>query len=239
MRVSVAVPQGIGADLTDYAARAEALGFHGVYCFDHLVPVSDPAGPALEAVASLGAVAAATERVVVGSLVLRTTLRPPPVTAGVAATLAAIAPGRVVVGLGAGDGTSKAEMARFGLPFRSLDERVAGLADTVAAVRATGVEVWVGGRHPKVVEVARTADGWNLWEAGVDEPVDAPVPASWGGRVAPMGERPDVPLDGPDAIRRGLATLAAAGYEEVVASVVPVLSVPALERFAALADHHR
>lgn len=234
MKVSVAVPQGVGADLVDFSRRVESLGFHGIHCFDHLVPVSDPTRPAMEAAASLGAIAAATERLVVGALVLRSTLRPPETTAGIAATLQAIAPGRVVIGLGAGDRTTRAEVERFGLAFPPLDERVATLAASVAAVRAAGVEVWVGGNHPRVIEVAREADGWNRWEAPSDDHPDPIGWTSWGGRVAPFGGRPELELDG-SRVRTGLEALAAAGYDEVIASVVPVLDPAALERFAEIA----
>ena len=231
MKVSVAVPQGIGAGLVDFAKRAESLGFHGVYCFDHLVPVSDPMRPAMEATASLGAIAAATEHVVVGSLVLRATLRPPEVTAGIAATLRAVAPDRVVVGLGAGDRTTRREMHRFGLPFPPLAERIGALAAAVAAVQGSGAKAWVGGSHPSVVEVARQADGWNRWETRTEEPFEPVGWTSWGGRVAPLGDRPDLELGG-SGLRPGLDALGEAGYDEVIASVVPVLDPAALERFA-------
>ncbi len=234
MKVSVAVPQGIGADLVDFARRAESLGFHGLYCFDHLVPVSDPSRPAMEAAASLGAVAGATDRIVIGSLVLRATLRPPGITAGMAATLQAIAPGRVVIGLGAGDRTTRPEVARFGLPFPSLSERVAILEESVVAVQGEGVAAWVGGSHRDVVEVARRSDGWNRWEPSPDDRFESIGWTSWGGRVAPLGGRPDLDLDGSD-VATGLDALARVGYDEVIASVVPVLDPEALERFAAIA----
>lgn len=239
MRVSVALPQRLGDDLVERARTVEALGFDGVWCFDHLIPLGDPRGPATEATAALGAVASATERVTVGPLVMRAGLRPVAVTAAIARTLAAVAPERAVVGLGAGDRLTRPETERFGLDFPGLAGRVERLAEAVAAVRATGVPVWVGGRHPAVVEIASGADGWNLWEVPPGEVATLAAgwtggTLSWGGRVAPLGGRPDLALDGPETTRLALAELAAAGVAEVTLTPVPADEPERLEDLAEL-----
>jgi len=225
VKVSVAVPQRLGADLVPHARLAEDLGFWAVYCFDHLVPVSDPLGPALEAAVALGAVAAATTRVVVGSLVLRVTLRPPEVTAGIAATLAAVAPGRASIGLGIGDASSAGELGRFGLPFPPLAARLDLLRATVDALGAVDVSVLVGGTHPAVVEVAQAVGAHNLWEIAptdIGRYATAGVALAWAGRAAPKGGRPDLLADGADTIARLVGRLTDQGVDEVVFTPVPV-----------------
>jgi alkanesulfonate monooxygenase SsuD/methylene tetrahydromethanopterin reductase-like flavin-dependent oxidoreductase (luciferase family) len=220
VKVSLALPQRLGAELIEVARLVERLGFDGVFCFDHLVPTADPRAPATEAVAALGSIAAATDRARVGSLVLRAGLRPGFVVAGIAATLAMVAPGRAVVGLGIGDRSSEPEAARFGSTVGPVAERAVLLAEAVDAARDTGVEVWVGGRHPSVRDVALRADALNLWEVHPDDLPSVPIPLTWGGRVAPAGGRPDVLLDGPDGIDAGLRLLRAAGVGEVVLTPV-------------------
>jgi len=60
------------------AVAAEAAGVDGVFVYDHLFRFAADGShrPALECVALLGAVAAATRRVLVGTLVARASLRP-------------------------------------------------------------------------------------------------------------------------------------------------------------------
>lgn len=242
MRWSLALSQRLGTELLAHAGRAGDLGFDGVFVFDHLVPLGDRCAPATEAAASLGALAA-TSSVPVGSLVLRATLRPPAVTAAIAATVARIAAVPPVIGLGAGDRLTRDESDRFGLAFPPLDERLAVLEESVEAVRATGVTCWVGGLHPRVRAIAATADGWNLWEpepdrlaallADVDRPDGWVV--SWGGRIAIGSDRDDMWLSGdPGRIRDRLAHLSSLGIDEVVLAPLPPTDLGALDRLAAL-----
>ncbi|MGH8875087.1 MAG: LLM class flavin-dependent oxidoreductase, partial [Acidimicrobiia bacterium] len=172
--VSVTLPQfrTDARPLLEAAGTAERLGMAGVFIFDHLVPVGSPHRPVLEGAVSLGAVAAATSAMKVGTLVMRATLRPPEVTAGVAATAAAVASGRTVIGLGAGDRLSESEAERFGLELTDPAGRVQRLGETLRAVRRAipGVEVWVGGRSQAVREMAADlADGWNAWGAAPEQ----------------------------------------------------------------------
>ena len=134
----------------DLARSLGSLGFTGMFVFDHLVPIGDPRRPVLEGAATLGAVAAISSARV-GSLVTRATLRAPMITAGIATALAAIAPGRSVLGLGAGDKMSEDEAVRYGMDRPGLTERLSLLEETIALVRLTApsLPVWVGGRHPR------------------------------------------------------------------------------------------
>jgi len=180
------------------AAAAEASGLDGVFAYDHLFR-RDAQGnrrPALEMFALMGAVAGATERVAVGSLVARATLRPYATLANGFDTLARIlGPERLLVAIGAGDNESREENETFGLAFGTVAERVAALRDAVDEVRDRGYPVWVGGSDPAVREVAAAhADGWNRWGGGFERfreqranlqnaAARSPFTVSWGGLV--------------------------------------------------------
>src|SRR5687768_1661025 len=131
----------------DIARTAEDAGVDGVFLFDHLFrrAADGTRRPALEAVSMLGAVAAATTRVAIGTLVLRAWLRPPASTAAAIVTTTRIAPGRVIAGIGAGDSQSKEENDTFGLGFGTVHDRIERLRATVCASRDHGAPVWVGG----------------------------------------------------------------------------------------------
>ncbi|HEV7536479.1 MAG TPA: LLM class flavin-dependent oxidoreductase [Acidimicrobiia bacterium] len=167
------------------ARAAEDAGLDGVFAFDHLFRQrGDARGaerrPALELLTMTAAVAAGTTRIAVGTLVARATLRPPGVHRAAFDTLARIAPGRIIAGLGAGDGESLAEDTAFGvLPGdpppggAGVDTgdtgayRLARLEATVAALGPGPYPVWVAGVSPAAVRLAANrADGWNRWGGG-------------------------------------------------------------------------
>jgi alkanesulfonate monooxygenase SsuD/methylene tetrahydromethanopterin reductase-like flavin-dependent oxidoreductase (luciferase family) len=162
------------------ARAAEEAGLDGVFAFDHLFRQRGDAAdaerrPALELLTMTAAVAAATRRIMVGTLVARATLRPPAMLRNAFDTLARVAPGRIVAGVGAGDDDSAAEDAAFGVlpadpspsadgPRRDLAAyRLARLEATVEATARREYPVWVAGRSPAAIRVATRADGWNLW----------------------------------------------------------------------------
>jgi alkanesulfonate monooxygenase SsuD/methylene tetrahydromethanopterin reductase-like flavin-dependent oxidoreductase (luciferase family) len=164
------------------AAAAEDAGLDGVFLFDHLFRQrGDTADaerrPALELLTMMAAVAAVTSRVAVGTLVARATLRPPAALRAGFDTLARIAPGRIIAGLGAGDDESIAEDRAFGVlpadpePAGTGDGpqdfgayRVARLEATVEALAGRDYPVWLAGRSPAALRLAAaTADGWNHW----------------------------------------------------------------------------
>jgi probable F420-dependent oxidoreductase len=105
----------------------EQLGFATITLTDHLVV------PQWEPVAALGAIAAVTERIRVGTLVLDTALRNPVLTAKSAATLDRLSGGRFELGLGAG--YVAANFAAAGQPFEPAADRVAKLGETVSLIR--------------------------------------------------------------------------------------------------------
>jgi alkanesulfonate monooxygenase SsuD/methylene tetrahydromethanopterin reductase-like flavin-dependent oxidoreductase (luciferase family) len=167
------------------ARAAEEAGLDGVFLFDHLFRRrGDAAGaerrPALELLTMTAAVAAATRRLAVGTLVARATLRPPATLRAAFDTLERIAPGRIIAGLGGGDDESFAEDTAFGVlpgdpvPAGSGTEtadvgayRLARLESTVEALGGRPYPVWVAGVSPAAVRLAAgRADGWNRWGGG-------------------------------------------------------------------------
>ena len=85
------------------ARRAEALGFESVWLFDHFHTVPKPTDEiTFESFTSLSALAALTERVRVGQIVICNGFRNPALTAKMAGTLDTISNGRFDLGIGAG-----------------------------------------------------------------------------------------------------------------------------------------
>src|SRR3954454_22909542 len=82
------------------AVAAEAAGLDGVFVYDHLFPMRSPQRPAISCFPLLGAVAASTEHVHVGPLVARVGLVPNAVLVNQLATLARVAPNRVIAAIG-------------------------------------------------------------------------------------------------------------------------------------------
>jgi alkanesulfonate monooxygenase SsuD/methylene tetrahydromethanopterin reductase-like flavin-dependent oxidoreductase (luciferase family) len=171
---------------------AEELDFDGVFAFDHFFPPgASPDRPALEAFTTLGAVAAATERVHLGTLVTRAILRPAGMLAKMASTVDLVSGGRLILAVGTGDPIDRPEHDTFGFPSLSVKERRAHLAETIAGLKALfsgeayeggdhqpplrgpllppparsgGPPIWVGAQSDHVVRMAaRLADGWNGW----------------------------------------------------------------------------
>src|SRR2546423_15436632 len=106
LKVGIILPMFSGdpGKVLEAARSAESLGFDGVFAFDHFFPPGAPSDrPALEAFTTLAAVAAATERVRLGTLVTRTVLRPVGLVAKMAATVDTISGGRMILGGGTGD----------------------------------------------------------------------------------------------------------------------------------------
>jgi FMNH2-dependent dimethyl sulfone monooxygenase len=172
LRVGILLPLfgSTSAELRDAARRAEAAGLDDVWVSDHLLSVPDPTVPVLEGWTTLVALAGATERVGLGTLVLSATFREPGVLARSVETLVDAAGPRLVLGLGAGWLASEHEA--FELPFPSHAERIARLERTLDAVRerAPDVPLLVGGASGRVLDLAvRKADLWNAPGDRLDE----------------------------------------------------------------------
>jgi len=231
----------------DVARVADESGIDGVFVYDHLFRRARDGArrPALEATALLGAVAAVTTRAVVGTLVLRASLRPPATSGVIVSTAARLAPGRCAIGIGAGDSESREENNTFGLEFDEMEARVARLEATVRTARDQGAPIWVGGLAGPVRAIAaREADGWNAW--GLDPAkfatraaevsaaaVRTPFECGWSGlvvldesdaaandRASTLEVAPGTLVGGPDTVAASVAALGGAGAAWVILGAV-------------------
>ena len=120
-----------------HALAAESSGFSSVWVMDHfwqLPALGGPDEPILEAYTLLGALAARTERVQLGTLVTGVTYRNPALLAKMVTTLDVISHGRAVLGIGAA--WYDVEHSGYGFPFPAARERFDRLEEAVQICRA-------------------------------------------------------------------------------------------------------
>jgi alkanesulfonate monooxygenase SsuD/methylene tetrahydromethanopterin reductase-like flavin-dependent oxidoreductase (luciferase family) len=130
MRIALMVEGQDGVSWEQWLALADACERHGIdsmFRSDHYLSPADPDRVASDAWTLLGALAARTERLRLGTLVSPVTFRHPAVVAKAAATIDQLSSGRIDVGMGAG--WMKEEHERFGIPFPETTERVRLLAE--------------------------------------------------------------------------------------------------------------
>ena len=126
---------GLEGDAWLRAAALLAAGpIDRLWIWDHLMGRGAPERPVLEGTTLAAAALAQNPNLRVGTLVLDVTKRHPALTAKIAATLDAIAPGRFTLGIGAGG--DAAEHDALGMPYGEVGERIAALSEQVAVARA-------------------------------------------------------------------------------------------------------
>lgn len=111
------------------AREFEAMGYDSLWVCDHLYGPQSPSIPILEAWSLVSALAAATERVEIGTLVTPAGMRNAAQLGKVIATIDNIAGGRIIPGLGAG--WMPREFSDFGVPFLATGARLGQLRETV------------------------------------------------------------------------------------------------------------
>ena len=121
------------------ARRAEAAGLDGVFVFDHLWPMGQRMRPALHSTTLLGALAAETDRVLLGTLVARVGLVPDAVLVHTLVSLHRMTGGRLIAALGTGDSLNREENEAYGVPFAPVADRVASVVDCCRRLRAAGL----------------------------------------------------------------------------------------------------
>ena len=128
-------PDGVApsyAEIRTLALAAEAGGLDSVWVFDHLLFRSDGNTTGIhECWTILSALAEATSRVQLGSIVMCTSFRNPALQAKMAATLDHISAGRLILGLGCG--WHDPEYEAFGFPY---DHRVGRFEEALTVITA-------------------------------------------------------------------------------------------------------
>jgi F420-dependent oxidoreductase-like protein len=137
------------------AREAEAAGFDSVFLMDHfyqLPGLGAPEEPMLEAYTALGALATATERVQLGTLVTGNTYRNPTVLAKAITTLDVISQGRSILGIGTG--WFELEHDSLGFEFGTFTDRFKKLDEALQIIlpMLKGERVTVDGVYYKTQE---------------------------------------------------------------------------------------
>jgi F420-dependent oxidoreductase-like protein len=117
------------------AQEAEAAGFDTVFVMDHfyqLPTIGAPEEPMLEAYTTLGALATATQRVQLGTMVTGNTYRNPTLLAKTVTTLDVISRGRALLGIGTG--WFELEHEQLGFEFGTFTDRFNRLDESLQIV---------------------------------------------------------------------------------------------------------
>jgi F420-dependent oxidoreductase-like protein len=117
------------------AREAESAGFDSVFVMDHfyqLPMLGSPDQPMLEAYTALGALATATERVQLGTLVTGNTYRNPTLLAKVITTLDVVSQGRAILGIGTG--WFELEHEQLGFEFGTFTDRFNRLEEALQII---------------------------------------------------------------------------------------------------------
>src|SRR5688572_1561297 len=168
MKVGVALPQNPGEGggswpaILGLAEHAEAGGLDSLWLSDHFLyrPPDAAETGYHEPWTLVSALAATTERVELGTLVLATSFRPPGLTAKMAAVADEVSGGRIILGLGCG--WHEPEYRAFGYPF---DHRVGRFEEALRIIvpllrgeRVTVHGVWSKAEDAVLLPPPRRAD---------------------------------------------------------------------------------
>jgi len=175
--------------------QAEADGFDSIWIADHLMyrKAGEPTRGMWESWTMLAALAEATRRVELGTLVVCNSFRNPAILAKMATAADEVSHGRLILGVGAG--WNEPEYQAFGLPF---DHRVDRFEEALQIIkpmlreghvdfagryyqarncenvprgpRVEGIPLLVGGEGPRMLKLtAQYADLWNIGYMGKPE----------------------------------------------------------------------
>ena len=172
--------------------HADRGGWDAACVTDHFMPnTADKVGEVMECWTTLAALAPLVSRMRIGTIVSGNTYRHPAVLAKMAAQIDVISGGRLICGLGAA--WQQNEHDAYGIPFYTVQERLARLDEACQVMKALWTqdrstfkgryyqladaplapkpvqrphpELMIGGGGEKVTLkiVARHADHWNVW----------------------------------------------------------------------------
>lgn len=194
MRIGVVLPisqeDGMAAppsypEIRAVAVAAEAAGFDSLWVYDHLLFRFDGETTGChEAWTVLSAIAEATSRVELGTIVMCTSFRNPALLAKMAGTLDDVSGGRLILGVGCG--WHDPEYEAFGYP---TDHKVGRFEEALTVIRELirdgrtdmdgrwtqtrdavlmpparpDIPILIAAKRPRMLELtARHADAWNL-----------------------------------------------------------------------------
>jgi probable F420-dependent oxidoreductase len=180
---------------------AETNGFDSIWLADHLLyrKPGEPTRGIWECWTMLAALAEATQRVEIGTLVLANSFRNPAILAKMATAADEVSHGRLILGVGAG--WNEPEYQAFGLPFDHRVDRfeealqilkpllreghvdfagryyqARNCDDVPRGPRSKGPPLMVGAEGPRMLKLAaRYADLWNTGYAGKPETMAEPL----------------------------------------------------------------
>ncbi|MBA3780076.1 MAG: TIGR03560 family F420-dependent LLM class oxidoreductase [Chloroflexi bacterium] len=145
-------PEQMGRNLGQIGKRAEDAGFHSLWVWDHFIQLRRWEDPLMEGWMMLSYLAAATDRIRLGTLVTGATYRHPAILVKQASTLDVLSAGRSYFGVGAA--WNEREHKAFGVRFPPIAERFELLEDLLQIAHRT----WSGetgpfeGRHVQLTE---------------------------------------------------------------------------------------
>lgn len=153
----------------DIALKAEELGFHSIWVYDHFHNVPRPAHEAVfECWTTMAAISQRTSRIRLGQMVGCNSYRNPALLAKITSTLDVISGGRLEWGIGAG--WYENEYRGYGYEFPKPKDRIGMLRESVEIVKSmwTNVETTYDGKYYKTVR------------ANCDpKPLQKPTPPVW------------------------------------------------------------
>ncbi|MFN8232219.1 MAG: LLM class flavin-dependent oxidoreductase [Actinomycetota bacterium] len=183
--IGVQLVPGGPREIVRQAIDAESLGFRSVWIADHLFGAGrDRDWPVPEIVATLGAVAMATQRIRIGTCVLSLLKRDPALVAHSSLTLAELSNGRFDLGVGTGFGP---DLRAFGIDLAHPAARLEESLEVIRALFGSGVDtpvshdgtrfhlqdaflnvpgvtpppIYVASIGPRTLDItARLGDGW-------------------------------------------------------------------------------
>lgn len=171
--------------------ECEAQGFDFVWISDHLYDVGKPQNPYLECWTVISALAEATSKIRLCTIVVNNLFRHPSLLAKMAATLDDVSDGRLNLGVGAG--WYEEECSAYGIPFPKTSDRIDMLDESLTIIKRLWTEdkvsfegrfyrlkdayfypkpkqkphppIWIGlmkGRRRMLEIVAKHADVWTV-----------------------------------------------------------------------------
>jgi F420-dependent oxidoreductase-like protein len=135
IKFGVYIPQDVPYPIVRHLAQAaDQLGYHSLWFIDHLIGASvDVEAPMLECWTLMAAMAEATERIRIGTMVLCNAFRPPAILAKMAASLDVMSNGRLEFALGAG--WYAKEFQQYGFAFPAPAIRIRQLEEALEVIK--------------------------------------------------------------------------------------------------------